>query len=124
MLSAKAEKVKWKVSNITDFEPDSFYDLWHDRATFHFLISPGQIDPYLEIAKRSVKGFMSIGTFSDHGPTKCSGLEITQYSEVKLQSILADGFEKLHCITEDHITPFNTVQNFLFCSFRRKQTNA
>ncbi len=122
-LGSRAEKIKWIVSNITDFEPETVYDLWHDRATFHFLTTKGQINKYLEIAKKSVKGFMTIGTFSDNGPKKCSGLEITQYSEKKLQNLLADSFEKIRCITQDHTTPFNTVQNFLFCSFKRKHTN-
>ena len=119
-LGSKAEKVRWVVSNITDFEPDTVYDLWHDRATFHFLTTTEQVDKYLNTARKSVRGFMTIGTFSDSGPTKCSGLEITQYSEEKLQTSLAEGFEKIRCIREDHKTPFNTVQNFLFCSFKKK----
>lgn len=122
-LGSKADKVKWIASNITDFEPDTVYDLWHDRAAFHFLTTTAEINKYLDTARRSIRGFMTIGTFSDNGPTKCSGLEITQYSEEKLQTCLTDNFEKIRCIREDHITPFNTVQNFLFCSFRKKQIN-
>jgi hypothetical protein len=64
---------------------------------------------------------MIIGTFSLNGPKKCSGLEIKQYSEEELENVLANGFTKLRCLLEDHVTPFNTRQNFLFCGFRVKQ---
>ncbi len=65
---------------------------------------------------------MAIGTFSDKGPKKCSMLEVHQYTEKELQEQLKDGFKKMKCITEDHTTPFNTTQNFLFCSFKRNVT--
>ncbi|MBB2950719.1 hypothetical protein FHR29_001451 [Sphingobacterium sp. JUb56] len=63
---------------------------------------------------------MTIGTFSENGPTKCSGLEIKQYSEQALIAEFNNGFDKIRCTTENHITPFDTIQNFLFCSFKRK----
>lgn len=117
-LGKAASRVTWIVSDITAFKPARHYDLWHDRAAFHFLTSGDQIEKYLSIAKASVKGFLTIGTFSHDGPTKCSGLEIRQYNEDELQEQLSKGFTKIRCITEDHLTPFNTKQNFLFCSFR------
>ena len=117
-LGKAAGRVTWIVSDITAFKPARHYDLWHDRAAFHFLTSGDQIEKYLSIAKASVKGFLTIGTFSHDGPTKCSGLEIRQYNEDELQEQLSKGFTKIRCITEDHLTPFNTKQNFLFCSFR------
>jgi ubiquinone/menaquinone biosynthesis C-methylase UbiE len=121
-LGTRADKIKWIVSDITDFQSDTTYDFWHDRATFHFLTSEAQIFKYLSTAHQAVKenGFVSIGTFSNNGPTKCSGLEIKQYSEETLEARLEDGFEKIKCITEDHATPFNTIQNFLFCLFKRQ----
>lgn len=122
-LGKHAAKVKWIISDITEFEPAQSYDVWHDRATFHFLTSTGQISEYLVRAKRAVKSYLVIGTFSDAGPAKCSGLLIKKYSESELQEQLSDGFEKIKCITEDHVTPFNTRQNFLFCSFK-KQTGS
>ena len=70
--------------------------------------------------ERSVKGYMIIATFSEVGPEKCSGLDVQQYSDEKLETIFNNRFLKLHCITEDHITPFNTTQNFLFCSFKKR----
>ncbi|PHS09491.1 MAG: SAM-dependent methyltransferase [Kordia sp.] len=119
-LGAKANKVSWIVSDITEFEPKTTYDVWHDRATFHFLTKTEQIKKYLKTARKSVDGFLIIGTFSQNGPEKCSGLEIKQYNEKALTSELNDGFDKIKCITEDHLTPFNTKQNFLFCSFKRQ----
>ena len=119
-LGAKAEKVTWIVSDIISFEPTTTYDVWHDRATFHFLTTKEQLEKYIKVVERSVKGYMIIATFSEVGPEKCSGLDVQQYSEEKLETILNNRFLKLHCITEDHITPFNTTQNFLFCSFKKR----
>lgn len=118
-LGKQAKKVNWVVSNITEYQPDRTFDVWHDRATFHFLTTATQIDQYLKIAEQSVNGFLTIGTFSETGPQKCSGLNIRQYTESALTAQLENGFDKLNCITEDHTTPFGTEQNFLFCSFKR-----
>jgi SAM-dependent methyltransferase len=118
-LGEKAQKINWIVSDVTEFEPDTTFDIWHDRATFHFLTTSEQVAKYIDTAKNAVSGFLTIGTFSDNGPEKCSGLTIKQYTEEKLSTELQNGFDKIRCITEDHITPFNTTQNFLFCSFKR-----
>lgn len=118
-LGKRAEKVHWVVSDVTDFRPATVFDVWHDRATFHFLTTTEEIAAYLDIVRTAVAGFMTIGTFSDAGPKKCSGLNVKQYSENELQEQLNGGFEKIRCITEDHRTPFGTTQNFLFCSFKR-----
>jgi cyclopropane fatty-acyl-phospholipid synthase-like methyltransferase len=123
-LGEKAAKVKWIISDVTEFQPETNYDCWHDRATFHFLTSSSDIDSYLGIARKAVNKFMVIGTFSETGPDKCSMLEVHKYSEEELQHQLENGFEKIKCITEDHTTPFNTTQNFLFCSFRKQQSKA
>lgn len=123
-LGGKAANVTWIVSDITAFEPTQAYDFWHDRAAFHFLTTENQITKYLSTARQAIKenGIVTIGTFSESGPKKCSGLDIKQYSEETLTNELNNGFEKLKCITENHTTPFNTTQNFLFCSFRKNQT--
>lgn len=118
-LGTNAKKVNWVVSDITEFEPSNTFDIWHDRATFHFLTTSNQVAKYLNIARNAVSGYLTIGTFSENGPEKCSGLPIKQYSEEKLIAELENGFEKLRCITENHTTPFATSQNFLFCSFKR-----
>lgn len=118
-LGERAKKVNWIVCDVTEFKPSTTFDCWHDRATFHFLTSADEINTYLTIAREAVKGFMAIGTFSDNGPKKCSMLDVHQYTEQELQQQLRNGFEKIKCVTEDHTTPFNTTQNFLFCSFRK-----
>jgi 2-polyprenyl-3-methyl-5-hydroxy-6-metoxy-1,4-benzoquinol methylase len=118
-LGEKAQKVNWIVSDITHFEPNTTYDVWHDRATFHFLTTPEQISKYIETAQKSITGYLIIGTFSENGPKKCSGLDIKQYNETTLTNELKTGFEKISCVTEDHKTPFGTSQNFLFCSFKK-----
>lgn len=120
-LGNRSEKVNWIVSDILDFKPDTTFDVWHDRAAFHFLTTKEQVEKYIEIAQSAVSGYLTIGTFSENGPKKCSGLDIKQYSEETLHTVLKNRFEKLHCIYEDHKTPFNTTQNFLFCSFKRKR---
>ena len=120
-LGNRSEKVNWIVSDILDFKPDTAFDVWHDRAAFHFLTTKEQVEKYIEIAQSAVSGYLTIGTFSENGPKKCSGLDIKQYSEETLHAVLKNRFEKLHCIYEDHKTPFNTTQNFLFCSFKRNR---
>ncbi len=120
-LGEKASKVNWVVTDVTAFEPAENFDVWHDRATFHFLTTEEQVVQYLSIARHGIKhgGYSVIGTFSNNGPEKCSGLPVKQYTEESLISELKAGFEKIKCVNEDHVTPFNTIQNFLFCSFRR-----
>lgn len=118
-LGEKSARVLWVESDILDFDPGETFDIWHDRAAFHFLTSKEEVESYISIAKRSVSGYLAIGAFSKNGPKKCSGLDIKQYSESELTRVLATGFDKLKCINEDHLTPFGTTQNFTFCSFKR-----
>lgn len=119
-LGEKAHKITWIVSDVLDFKPTITYKVWHDRAAFHFLTTGDQIERYTATAQKAVDGYLTIGTFSENGPQKCSGLHIKQYTDEQLAQQLSKGFEKIKCITEDHITPFKTAQNFLFCSFRKK----
>lgn len=121
-LGERASKVHWVVSDITEFEPPVGYDFWHDRAAFHFLTNEEAISKYVAIAERGISknGYLVLGTFSEQGPQKCSGLEIKQYNEASMSSRFELSFNRIKCITEEHTTPFNTVQNFLFCSFQKK----
>lgn len=119
-LGEKAGLVKWIVSDITHFEPPTKYDLWHDRAAFHFLTESNQVEKYICTIKKSVTGYLVLSTFSTSGPLKCSGLPIIQYNESNLNNLVRPDFEKLTCKQVDHTTPFGTLQNFLFCSFKRK----
>lgn len=119
-LGDRAKKVNWIIADITEFEPTEQYDVWHDRAVFHFLTEDNDIKKYQDLVSKAVKGKMVIGTFSTNGPLKCSGLEIKQNDEISLTSTFAADFEKIECFTIDHITPFDTIQNFIFCSFNKK----
>lgn len=120
-LGEHADRVTWFVSDILEFETDKMFNVWHDRATFHFLTEQNEIEKYVGKARRFIKGdgFLTMGTFSENGPPKCSGLEIRRYSDLTLGEQLGKDFKKIKCLTEDHHTPFNTTQNFLFCAFRR-----
>lgn len=121
-LGAKAEKVTFIVSDIVDFQPEVTFDVWHDRASFHFLITENEISSYKNLVSNSIapNGFLFLGTFSENGPLKCSGLEITQYSEAKFEAIFGNHFEKIKCFQENHQTPFETIQNFIFCTYKKK----
>ncbi|MTI32301.1 class I SAM-dependent methyltransferase [Xanthovirga aplysinae] len=120
-LGERAQQVKWVVSDVTKFKTSELFDFWHDRAAFHFLTEEADIHKYLEIVQQRIKtdGFLILGTFSEKGPKKCSGIEIKQYSEDSLTARMQEGFEKLKCIQVKHHTPFDTIQDFTFCSFRR-----
>jgi trans-aconitate methyltransferase len=124
-LGDKAKNVKWIVADAATFKPTEKYDFWHDRAAFHFLTDEQEISNYLQTAQESINptGVLVIGTFSEQGPKKCSGIEIKQYSETTMTDQLKKFFEKIKCITVDHKTPFDTIQNFVFCSFRKLQTS-
>ena len=121
-LGDNASKVTFIVSDILDFEPSERYDFWHDRACFHFLTQSDDVANYSKIVSQAVAhdGKLFIGTFSDEGPKKCSGLEITQYNMESLRLVFERDFELSGCFTEEHPTPFDTTQNFLFCGFNRK----
>lgn len=123
-LGDRATKVKWIVADAASFKPTEQYDFWHDRAAFHFLTKEQEITDYINIIQKSIKptGILVIGTFSEQGPKKCSGIEIKQYSETTMTDRLKKFFEKVKCITVDHMTPFDTIQNFIFCSFRKLAT--
>lgn len=120
-LGERADQVHWIVSDAAEFNPDTEYDFWHDRAAFHFLTAESDIAHYVESAKKAIRsgGHLVVGTFSDKGPLKCSGLEIRQYSKQELVLTFGDGFTLEDSMILDHKTPGGNVQNFIFCGFRR-----
>ena len=120
-LGEKAVQVKWIITDVAKFIPQEQYDFWHDRAAFHFLTDEQEITNYQQAATKSIRpgGILVIGTFSEQGPKKCSGIEIQQYSEKTLTERFNTSFERINCITLDHKTPFDTIQNFIFCTFRK-----
>jgi len=121
-LGEKANKVHWIVSDITEFSTDIKFDFWHDRAVFHFLTQQENIDKYVALINNAIadNGNFLLGTFSENGPLKCSGLEIKQYSENAMRQTFNQSFQAVNCFTENHTTPFNTIQNFQFCGFKRR----
>lgn len=117
-LGTLADSVTWIESDINDFVPSKKYAIWHDRAAFHFLTTKEEQERYVNLVNSSVSDFLIIGTFSENGPLKCSGLEIQQYSESSMVDQFK-GFQKIKCENENHLTPFDTIQNFIFCSFKK-----
>ncbi len=122
-LGDRAANVKWIVADAATFVPEEQYDFWHDRAAFHFLTQELEIENYINTVQKSIKpsGILVIGTFSEQGPKKCSGIEIKQYSETSMTDRLKPFFEKIECISVEHKTPFDTIQQFIFCSFRKPE---
>lgn len=120
-LGEKAAQIKWIIADEAECNPGEQYDLWHDRAAFHFLTKEDEIQSYVQTAGKCVKpgGYLVIGTFSEDGPKKCSGIEIKQYSKKSMHERFGKYFEVVKCITVDHLTPINTTQNFIFCCFKR-----
>lgn len=120
-LGTKAKNVKWIEADINNFVPGPTFDLWHDRAAFHFLTNENDVQGYVAKSTAALKsgGYLLVGTFSDKGPEKCSGLPVQQYSETSLGSTFGGSLQKLGCKTVEHITPFQTPQLFTFCSFQK-----
>ena len=120
-LGDNAKFVTFIVSDVLNFKPTEKFDAWHDRASFHFLTNNEDIAKYKTIVSNALNsnGNFLLGTFSDEGPLKCSGLEITQYSVEKILDLFEDTFEMENCFTEDHETPFDSLQNFIFCHFKK-----
>ncbi|MCW7473994.1 SAM-dependent methyltransferase [Leptospira levettii] len=121
-LGESGKNIEWIVSDITLFQSEIKYDIWHDRAVFHFQTEPDTISKYKSnlINALNDNGQFIIGTFSDLGPKKCSGLEIKQYTEKTLTDTFSPEFSPIEFQREDHHTPFGTVQNFVFGRFQKK----
>ena len=122
-LGERSSLVTWIVSDINTFNPKQTYEIWHDRAVFHFVTDEVAIQNYVHRVANHVGGYFIVGTFSENGPLKCSGLEIKQYNETGFQQLFGAYFDEMGCFTEDHVTPFDTVQNFIFCSFKRRYSS-
>ena len=122
-LGNTGTNLKYIVADVGSFIPTQNYDFWHDRATFHFLTDAPQINHYLDNVKKFLNpnGHFLIGTFDEDGPTKCSGLEIKQYSESSLTQLLNQFLKKVRCLNQEHLTPFGTLQKFIFCYFRKPE---
>ena len=120
-LKAAAERVQWITTDVTkaDLAP-SAYDVWHDRAVFHFLTSIEQRVAYVRNVARSVKmgGHVIVGTFGPEGPIRCSGLDVMRYDAEALHDQFGTRFRLVESSKELHRTPFGTTQQFLYCYCR------
>jgi 2-polyprenyl-3-methyl-5-hydroxy-6-metoxy-1,4-benzoquinol methylase len=117
-LGKSGERICWLCADVTQapLAPHSF-DVWHDRAVFHVLISPEQRIAYVEAAARAVRpgGHVIVSTFGPEGPTKCSGLDVVRYNADSLHGEFGERFTLVESSKELHQTPFGTTQQFLYC---------
>jgi SAM-dependent methyltransferase len=120
-LGGRGDAVDWIVADVTTWEPSSTYDLWHDRAAFHFLTEPTDRDAYAARLRKAVRpgGHVIIATFAPDGPERCSGLPIVRYDPEALAFALGPAFELVDSRRHDHLTPGGNTQRFQFSRFRR-----
>ena len=120
-LGKAADEVEWFVSDVRDFQSPHLWDLWHDRAVFHFLTEAADRRAYRDVLLSSVPpgGQVIMATFALSGPEKCSGLEVVRYDAAGLLRELGDGVALEETRQESHHTPGGKVQDFLYCRFRR-----
>jgi len=121
-LGDKGNSINWLVSDVCELKPSEKYDIWHDRAVFHFLNKDSDIGKYLEHLSNSLnKGsYLIISSFSMTGPIKCSGIDVRQYSTESLQELFGHKFELIESFYKDHTTPSGSDQNFVWAVFRMR----
>ncbi|MGL5509239.1 MAG: methyltransferase domain-containing protein [Microcoleaceae cyanobacterium] len=120
-LGKIAENIQWYESDVTKFQPDRQFSLWHDRAVFHFLTDPKDRQNYRQLLAQALipNGHLIIATFAIGGPAKCSGLDIIQYDAEKLRIELGDHFQLIEAKSEIHLTPTDKEQEFIYCHFQK-----
>lgn len=122
-LGSQADGLTWIEADVTQVAlPHRYYDLWHDRAVFHFLTSAEDHKRYVEAVKHSLKprGHVIISTFAPDAPPKCSGLDVVRYSPQSLQDEFGNEFELIESASEVHQTPSGTEQKFIYCYFTKR----
>jgi SAM-dependent methyltransferase len=119
-LGDRAESVEWIVADALDYAPTRRWDVWHDRAVFHFLLEPAERASYVQAMLRSLNAFgcVVIATFGPDGPDRCSGLDVKRHSPESLAEVFGPGFELVEDHVEMHRTPGNKDQQFVYCVFR------
>ncbi len=122
-LGERASRVTWVVGDVTRWRPEGAYDVWHDRAVFHFMATPQARAAYkaAALAALSPHGVLIVATFSPDGPVQCSGLPVVRYGVGDLEREFAPEFVLIDATTEDHRTPNGTVQPFTWATFRRQR---
>jgi 2-polyprenyl-3-methyl-5-hydroxy-6-metoxy-1,4-benzoquinol methylase len=121
-IGAHAADVQWLEADILAVElPTHAYDVWHDRAVFHFLTTEDERHAYVQKVLQAVKpgGLVIVGTFAEDGPTQCSGLPVMRYSANELHSEFGEPFELLGHEKESHHTPGGNEQKFVYCFCRK-----
>jgi trans-aconitate methyltransferase len=121
-LGPLAEQVRWITADITTYRPTRRYQLWHDRAAFHFLTTPTDQHCYAHIAAAAVApgGWLIVAGFAPDGPEQCSGLPVQRHSRESLTEALAPAFTPVDFTSERHTTPSGVAQSFLYATFRRR----
>ncbi|HET6376158.1 MAG TPA: class I SAM-dependent methyltransferase [Methylocella sp.] len=121
-LGPRAEKVTWIVADVTAWEPTGTYDLWHDRAAFHFLTHAADREAYAARVAKAVRpgGSVIIGTFAPEGPERCSGLPVQRHDAASIGAVLGDEFALVESRRHAHRTPAGKTQLFQFSLFRRR----
>jgi ubiquinone/menaquinone biosynthesis C-methylase UbiE len=122
-LGAQANKVTWLEADITQVNlPENDFDIWHDRAVFHFLTNAQDRAQYVRAVSHSLKtgGHLIMATFASDGPTQCSGLDVVRYSAASLRAEMGGDFELINSLHETHPTPFGTEQKFIYCYFQKR----
>ncbi|MCK9550468.1 class I SAM-dependent methyltransferase [Aquamicrobium sp.] len=121
-LGNHASAVEWVAADVTEWKPERRYDIWHDRAAFHFLTTQALQRAYVDRLERGLQdgGHAIIGTFALDGPEKCSGLPVARHDSASLATLLGEKFALVDARRHDHVTPMGTVQRFQFSTFRRK----
>lgn len=121
-IGDKADRVTWIAADVTVWEPSRTYDVWHDRAAFHFLTDPKDQMAYVARLRRALRpgGHAIIGTFAPDGPERCSGLMVSRYDANSLAATLGSGFELIDTRRHEHATPWGAIQKFQFSTFRRE----
>lgn len=121
-LGPASSNVRWLAADVTTWEPIEIYDLWHDRAAFHFLTEAADRAAYAERIARAVRpgGHVVIGTFAPDGPERCSGLPVVRHDAGSIGAVLGDDFELVDTRRHEHLTPAGGIQRFQFSSFRRR----
>lgn len=120
-LGVLASKINWIEADVTQIDlPIRHYDIWHDRAVFHFLTLPEERSAYIQLVKRSVipGGNVIIATFAEYGPAKCSGLPVMRYRVDELQAAFGASFVLVNHEKKVHYTPLGSAQQFIYCYFR------
>jgi SAM-dependent methyltransferase len=120
-LGARAEDVTWLAADILQAELPQRYDVWHDRALFHFLADPAERARYMAAARAALKenGHLIVATFAPDGPTRCADLDVVRFAPEQLCETVGPGFYLVSSELRTHVTPWNSHQQFLFCHFHR-----